>query len=75
MTVNGKYIDDSFCGDCGSTLFRTGESWPGFKVLKAGVMDDEKWMNEMKPAIEYFVSQQVAWVAPVEGAEQRDRMS
>jgi hypothetical protein len=36
----GKTITSHFCGDCGTTLFRTGDSFPGAVIIKAGILDD-----------------------------------
>ncbi|KAF1354784.1 Mss4-like protein [Delphinella strobiligena] len=36
---SGKTIHTYFCGDCGSTLYRDGDNFPGMKIVKAGVLD------------------------------------
>jgi len=36
----GNSITSHFCGECGSTLFRSGQTFGDSKVVKVGVMDD-----------------------------------
>ena len=71
---SGKKITSHFCPDCGTTLFRTGESFPGAVIIKAGVLDDPEWPSQNKPKGELFASERVAWVTPIEGAAQMDGM-
>jgi hypothetical protein len=70
----GKKITSHFCPDCGTTLFRTGESFPNAYIIKIGVMDDPKWPNENVPKGELFAPERINWVAPIEGAAQMDGM-
>jgi len=71
---SGKKITSHFCPDCGTTLFRTGESFPGAVIIKAGVLDDPEWPSQNKPKGELFASERVAWVSPIEDAAQMDGM-
>ncbi|KAJ2896242.1 hypothetical protein MKZ38_005736 [Zalerion maritima] len=68
----GNTITSHFCPDCGSTLFRDGSSFPGSKIVKAGVLDD---IEEAKPLAELYVKHRVSWVDPVEGTAQKETMS
>ncbi|KAK5133512.1 hypothetical protein LTR08_007649 [Meristemomyces frigidus] len=70
----GKQITSHFCGDCGSTLWRDGETFGPSKVVKVGVMDDVEAMNNAKPAIELYAPARVSWVSGVEGADQLKSM-
>ncbi|KAE8449763.1 hypothetical protein EG329_007538 [Mollisiaceae sp. DMI_Dod_QoI] len=70
----GKTITSHFCPDCGTTLFRTGDSFPGAVVLKAGVLDDPKFPGQNVPKAELFAPRRVAWVTPIDGAAQLDGM-
>ena len=71
----GNTITNHFCGDCGSTLFRDGASFPGMKVVKAGVMDDVDALDQAKPAVELFAPERVSWVQEIPGAEQKKTMA
>lgn len=70
----GKNITSHFCGDCGTTLFRTGESFPEAVIIKAGVLDDPEWPNENVPKGELFSGERVKWCAPVNEAAQMPGM-
>ncbi|MCJ1245352.1 hypothetical protein MMC30_002556 [Trapelia coarctata] len=67
----GNPITSHFCGDCGSTLFRTGDSFPGLTIIKVGVMDDVDAFEGARPGVELFSGGRVGWVKGVEGAEQK----
>lgn len=67
---SGKNITSHFCGDCGTTLFRTGDSFPNAVIIKVGVMDDSEWPNKNVPKGELFAPERVKWVNAVEGAAQ-----
>jgi hypothetical protein len=58
---SGNTVTSHFCGDCGSTLFRDGASFPGMKVIKVGVMDDYEALNDAKPGAEMFSEHRVGW--------------
>jgi hypothetical protein len=70
----GKNITSHFCGDCGTTVFRTGETFGPQHVIKAGVMDDPEWPNKNKPQAELFAPERISWVTQLEGAGQVDAM-
>jgi len=71
----GNPITSHFCGDCGSTMFRTGPSFPGLTLVKAGVMDDVGALDAAKPGVELYSGERVGWVSCVEGAEQKMGMT
>jgi hypothetical protein len=37
---SGKVMTNWFCQTCGTLLYRTGENFPGVKVLRLGTVDD-----------------------------------
>jgi hypothetical protein len=49
---------------------RTGESFPGAVIIKAGVLDDPEWPNKNVPKGELFAPERVAWTPAIEGAAQ-----
>jgi len=67
---SGKEITSHFCPDCGTTVFRTGESFPQAVVIKAGVLDSKDWASENVPKAELFAGNRVDWIPAIEGAGQ-----
>jgi len=73
----GKEITSCFCPDCGTTLFRWGETFggkDGMRIIKAGVLDDVNIINNTKPGAELFAPERVKWVPALDGAGQLDAM-
>lgn len=71
----GRTVTSHFCGDCGSTMWRDGEAFPGLKVLKVGTFDDVNAFDNFKPVAELFTPHRVSWVPAIEGAAQMTTMS
>ncbi|KAF7880423.1 uncharacterized protein EAF02_007269 [Botrytis sinoallii] len=71
---SGNQVTSHFCGDCGTTLYRTGDSFPNQVILKAGVLDDDNWPNENVPKGELFVKERVKWLSEIPGAAQMEGM-
>ncbi|KAF2020951.1 hypothetical protein BU24DRAFT_404011 [Aaosphaeria arxii CBS 175.79] len=69
---SGNVIDNHFCGDCGSTLWRGGASFPGLVVLKVGTLDDADAINNYKAGAELFTRSRAPWIHAVEGAAQKE---
>ncbi|KAM0718691.1 hypothetical protein Q7P37_005762 [Cladosporium fusiforme] len=67
---SGADVTTSFCGDCGTNLWRETATFGENRVLKVGVLDELSALNELKPAVELFVPERVSWLAPQEGAAQ-----
>ncbi|KAF2193709.1 hypothetical protein K469DRAFT_712491 [Zopfia rhizophila CBS 207.26] len=67
----GNPITSYFCGDCGSTMWRDGDSFPGMNVIKVGTIDDTDAISKAKPGVELYVSRRVDWVPATEGTEQK----
>lgn len=70
----GKKITSHFCGDCGTTLFRTGESFPGAVIIKAGILDDPEWPNKNLPKGELFAGERVKFHEAIPKAAQMEGM-
>jgi hypothetical protein len=66
----GKQITSHFCPDCGTTLFRTGESFPGKHIIKAGVLDDPEWPSKNVPKGELYAPERLSWLPEIKGAQQ-----
>jgi len=71
----GKNITSHFCPDCGTTVFRTGETFAGTHIIKAGVLDDPEWANKNVPKGELFAPERVTWVPALDGAQQIKAMT
>jgi hypothetical protein len=67
---SGKSITSHFCGDCGSTMWRDGETFGPSKVIKAGTLDDGKALEEAQPGVELYVPERISWVHGVSSASQ-----
>lgn len=68
----------SFCGDCGTWLYKQVEAdpWRGFHFVQAGTTDLQAGLEAKgywtgTPAVELWVSERAPWLAPVTGAEQK----
>lgn len=70
---SGKKITSFFCGDCGTTVYRQGETFGPLTIIKAGVLDSDKWQNA-KPQSELFAPKRSAWDQPLSEAQQVDAM-
>ena len=70
----GNPITSHFCPDCGSTLWREGTSFPGMKIVKAGVLDGDA-LKDVKPQGELYAPERTQWVKEIEGANQAKGMS
>ncbi|KAK5198528.1 hypothetical protein LTR92_000999 [Exophiala xenobiotica] len=74
---SGKQITSCFCPDCGTTLFRYGDTFGGvngMRIIKAGVLDDVNVINSSKPGAELFAPERITWVEGIEGAGQVEAM-
>jgi hypothetical protein len=57
---SGKTVTSHFCPDCGTTLLRTGDSFPNQHVIKSGVLDDPLWANKNLAKVELFAPREAA---------------
>ena len=70
--LTARPLSGHFCPDCGTTLFRHGDSFGGIngmRVVKAGISDDVNIINSTKPGAELFAPERIKWVAPLDGAQ------
>ncbi|KAL3471098.1 Mss4-like protein [Aspergillus californicus] len=67
----GNTMTNYFCSTCGSLMYRVGTGFPGMSILRLGTVDDfSLHENKLKPRIEQFVKDRVAWLHGAEGVEQ-----
>lgn len=71
---SGKPITSFFCPDCGSTMWREGESFGTKKIIKAGTLDDTKLLDNFAAQAELYTSVRPKWVGAQEGAAQKEAM-
>ena len=72
---SGNEITSYFCGDCGSTMWRDGASFPGLKIVKAGTLDEVDQLEGAKPGVELFEPRRVGWVQAIPGTEGKATMT
>lgn len=62
-----------FCSTCGTLMYRVGTGFPGMRILRIGTVDDFNLAEtKLKPRIEQFVKDRVAWLSGAEGVQQVD---
>ncbi|KAI1009525.1 hypothetical protein LB504_002929 [Fusarium proliferatum] len=66
LADSGNGITSYFCGDCGSTCYRQGESFPGLTIIKVGTLD----AFDMQPALEAYSDARPRWLTCVDGTKQ-----
>lgn len=70
-TTTGNEMVNFFCSKCGSLMFRRGEGYPGLTLMRIGTVDDANLAEgKLKPRLEQFVENRVAWQGPAEGVRQ-----
>lgn len=72
-TVRAKnaQMSNHFCATCGTLMYRTGVRWPGVSILRTGTVDDFSLAEtKLRPQIEQFIENRVAWSTPIEGTVQ-----
>ncbi|RAL09606.1 GFA family protein [Aspergillus homomorphus CBS 101889] len=71
---SGNQIRNYFCGECGTPLYgwRLQEDGTPHEtvILRAGILDDEEFLESHKPQAEIYTGSRLGWVAPAEGAVQ-----
>ncbi|KAK1987713.1 Mss4-like protein [Colletotrichum cereale] len=73
--ATGNDMANTFCGTCGTLLYRVSSGLPGMSILRIGTVDDFRLAEtKLKPQVEQFIGTRAAWLAPVEGVLQMERM-
>ena len=68
---SGCEMANFFCSVCGTLMYRVGTGFPGNKVMRIGTIDDfTLHETKLKPRIEQFTKDRVAWFKGGEGVEQ-----
>ncbi|KAL8711742.1 MAG: hypothetical protein Q9220_003913 [cf. Caloplaca sp. 1 TL-2023] len=67
----GHNMENNFCKTCGSLMFRVSSGFPGKTIMRLGQVDDfALHEGKLKPTIEQYAKDRVAWVQPAVGVEQ-----
>lgn len=64
-TESGAKVTRQFCGECGSPLFASNETIPGFLVVTSGSLEMSKG-KEWKPDVEFYCRDKRSWLDGVE---------
>jgi hypothetical protein len=64
---SGQPVHRRFCPDCGSPIITEVDAMPGLAFIKAGTLDDTKWL---KPTMELYCASAQQWV-PALGETQK----
>lgn len=67
-TESGAKVTRQFCGNCGSPLFATNETIPGFLVVSSGSLERIKG-KEWEPDVEFYCRDRRRWLSGVKGLE------
>ncbi|EST05633.1 Glutathione-dependent formaldehyde-activating enzyme/centromere protein V [Kalmanozyma brasiliensis GHG001] len=69
--ATGYKMTNYFCKTCGSLLYRVGEGFPGFSILRLGTVDDFSLVETvLKPGVEQFAKDRVGWLHGAQGIKQ-----
>jgi hypothetical protein len=69
--ATGHTMENQFCSICGTLMNRVSSGFPGMSILRVGTIDDFNLMETLiKPRIEQFTKDRVAWFGGGEGVEQ-----
>ena len=55
----------SFCGDCGTSLWKTGAPWPDIHIVFAGALDEKDALEKAKPDAELWIKYRSDWVKEI----------
>lgn len=71
--ATGSAMTNHFCSNCGTLMYRVSSRFPGFSILRIGTVDDfHLHETKLKPRVEQFTKERVAWLHPAEGVTQVD---
>lgn len=67
---SGGEVTRFFCGDCGSQLYSRVAVMPGMRFVKAGSLDDSRWMQ---PQAVFWCDKKPPWVEHPDGLQRHAR--
>jgi hypothetical protein len=72
-TTPGEHatMTNYFCDICGTLMYRVGSAFPGMSILRIGTVDDFNLAEtKLKPTVEQFIEDRVAWWPGMDGVKQ-----
>lgn len=58
-------MENSFCGECGTLLYRRSTGFPGMSIPRIGTIDDFSLQDtKFKPRVETFEKDRCSWLQP-----------
>lgn len=70
---SGNTMTNHFCSNCGTLMYRVSSASPDAKIMRIGTIDDfHLHETKLKPRIETYTKDRVAWLHAAEGVEQRE---
>ncbi|KPM43198.1 hypothetical protein AK830_g3363 [Neonectria ditissima] len=71
---SGDTVSNYFCSTCGSLMYRKSTAFPGASALRIGTVDDfHLHETKLKPRVEQFTHNRVAWLRQLDGVKQAER--
>lgn len=71
---SGRWLDQYFCGTCGSNIGFTLEAVPTIQTIAAGTFDDPAWIDSTKARVRHvFMRSAQNWSNTPEDSEQYER--
>ncbi|ETS86093.1 hypothetical protein PFICI_04118 [Pestalotiopsis fici W106-1] len=71
--VTGNTMTNYFCSVCGTLMYRISSASPDKKIMRLGTVDDfNLHETKLKPRIEQFCKDRVAWFSGGDGVKQYD---
>lgn len=68
--ATGSTMANYFCSICGTLMYRVSSGYPGMLIPRIGTVDDFDVQNkQLKPTVEQFAKDRMAWFKGIEGAE------
>lgn len=72
--ASGNVMTNHFCSTCGTLMYRVSSGSPGQSILRIGTVDDlNLHETKLKPRVEQFTKDRVAWLHAIEGVRQVER--
>lgn len=73
--ASGNTMTNFFCSTCGALMYRQSSGYPGTSFLRIGSVDDFNLQEtKLRPQMELFIKERVAWLSGVEGAKKFEGM-
>lgn len=62
---SSKDVSINFCDNCGHSVLVTAELYPDVAIVKAGTIDDEKWLSARAPVREIYCKDRMEWLPQI----------